>query len=395
MKKVIYLTALGRAYARSGMEAGADILRLVTSLNSASDSLGWKASAVARYERLRIFTPDEGAILRPELAPTGLFARGLKAMKERLDFGGIVRGYAAKLRDYGPELEQADLIHAWDAATVLAFTKRGLTGQKRKPLLFTPEAGFCGPRPPWADAQRRAALAAADSLVLPGAWACAAITDEYGFKGRCYTLPRGVEDIKHLRTGRVRAELGLKETDILICSVGRLSPESGFMSLVEAMRLAVKERPYGLYCAIAGTGPDEAALRSGIEAAGLCARVKLLGFRSDAGELLADAEIFAAPALKTMSDQGVIEAMRAGLAIVLSDAGGNPEALCWGQAGVLVRAGDPAALSSAILKIAGSPKELVYLSARARTFYLKTHSLEALSSGAARVYIKALEEFKK
>jgi glycosyltransferase involved in cell wall biosynthesis len=123
--------------------------------------------------------------------------------------------------------------------------------------------------------------------------------------------------------------------------------------------------------------------------------VKLLGFRHDAGELLADAEIFAAPAIKTMSDQGVIEAMRAGLAIVSSDAGGNPEALGWGQAGVLTRAGDPAALSSALLAIAASPRELVYLSARARDLYTKTHSLAALAAGAACIYGKALEEFKQ
>lgn len=375
------------------MEAGADILRLVTSVNSSVEDLGWKASAVARYERLRIFTPDAGVILRPELAPTGVFARGLKNFKERLDFAGIVRDYASKLGEYGPELEKADLFHAWDAAAVLALVKIKTAALKNKPLLFTPEAAFCAPRPPWLDAQRRAALAASDALVLPGAWACAAIADEYGSNRKCFMLPRGVEDFKYLRSGRIRAELGLKETDILVCSVGRLSPESGLMFLVEAMALAVKERPEGLYCAIAGTGPEEGALRTRIEELGLVGRVKLLGFREDAGELLADSEIFAAPALKTMSDQGVIEAMRAGLAIVSSDAGGNPEALGWGQAGLMVRAGDPAAFASALLA-AASPKELVYLSDRARTFYVKTHSLRALACGAAHVYGKALEEFK-
>ncbi|MBI5744911.1 MAG: asparagine synthase (glutamine-hydrolyzing) [Elusimicrobia bacterium] len=120
-------------------------------------------------------------------------------------------------------------------------------------------------------------------------------------------------------------------------------------------------------------------------------RVKLLGFRQDVGELLADSEIFVAPAVKTMSDQGVIEAMRAGLAIISADAGGNPEALNWGQAGKLVPAGDAVALASALSSLAGSPRDLISLAARAREFYTKTHSLPALAAGAARIYHSVLK----
>ncbi|OGR63576.1 MAG: hypothetical protein A2X31_05160 [Elusimicrobia bacterium GWB2_63_22] len=391
MKKIVYLTALGKAYARSGMEAGADVLRLVTSVNSASGDIGWKASVVARYERPRIFTPEREAMLRPELAPTGFFARGLRDLKARLDFGGIVKTYAAKLEEYGPELEQADLVHAWDTPAALAFARFFSDAVVRKKLLFTPEAVFCAPGPAWLGVQRGLALKSADALVLPGAWACAGIADVYGYKRKCFTLPRGIEDFKHLRSGRVRAELGLKETDILVCAVGRLSPESGFMALIEAMAIVLGQRPDGLSCAIAGSGPQEAALRARIEELGLGSRIRLLGFRQDAGELLADAEIYAAPAVKPMSDQGVIEAMRAGLAIISSDAGGNPEALGWGQGGALVPAGDPNGLAAKILEIASNPRELVYLSARARDFYVKTHSLGALASGAAKIYDKVIE----
>jgi glycosyltransferase involved in cell wall biosynthesis len=388
MRKVIYLTALGKAYAHSGMEAGADILRLVTSLNAASEELGWKALAVARYEKPRIFTPERGGLPAPEYAPTSGFRRGLKDFRERLDMGGIVRDYAAKLEEYAPELERADLIHAWDTPAVVAFQKFSEDWLVKKPLLFTPEAGFCSPRPHWLDTQRRLVLDSVAGLVLPGAWAVAAVSDEYGYKGNCFTLPRGVEDFKHLRRGRIRAELGLGGRDILACAVGRASRESGFMTLLDAMSMLVKSGNMSIYCAIAGGGPEEAALRARVGELGLESRVKLLGFRQDAGELLADSEIFVAPALKTMSDQGVIEAMRAGLAIISADAGGNPEALSWGQAGKLVKAGDAVALASALSSLAGSPRDLIYLSARAREFYTKTHSLTALAAGAAHIYSK-------
>jgi glycosyltransferase involved in cell wall biosynthesis len=388
MKRVIYLTALGRAYAHAGMESGADILRLVTSVNSVSDSQGWKASAVARYERPRIFTPDRGAARSPALPPAGLFSRNFRALVERLGFSAVVRAYASKLEEYGPELEQADLFHAWDAAAVLGL-KKFFGGAVHKPLLFTPETGFCGPRAVWLDFVRHTALEAASALVLPGAWACAAVKDEYGYGGKCLTLPRALEDFKYLRGGRVRAELGLKETDILVSSFGSLLPEKGFGLLIDAMREGVKKMPQGLFCAIAGAGPEETALKARINSAGLGSRVKLLGFREDAGELLADSEIFVAPSLETFSDQGLIEAMRAGLAIIATGAGANPETLGWGQAGALVPAKDPAALAAKITEIASNPRELVHLSARARDFYLKNHSMRALAAGAIHLYNKA------
>lgn len=388
MKKVIYLTALGRAYARSGMEAGADVLRLVTAVNARRDELGWNAAAVARYERPRIFTPERG--LSPAEPPPGLFSRGFRALVERLGFNGIVRSYASKLEEYGPELEGANLFHAWDAAAVLALVKF-FGGRPHKPLLFTPEAGYCGVRPPWLDFARHSALENCSALVLPGAWACAGVKDAFGYAGKCFLLPRALEDFKYLRRGRIRAELGLKDTDILVCSFGSLLPEKSFGLLVAAMAEAVKIMPERLYCAIAGAGPELELLNAAVRAAGLEGRVKLLGFREDAGELLADAEIFAAPSHENFSDQGLLEAMRAGLAIVAPEAGPNPETLGWGRAGALVPAQSAAALGRKIAEIAANPRELVHLSARARDFYVKNHSLKALAGGAAHIYAKALE----
>ncbi|HBB67272.1 MAG TPA: hypothetical protein DCZ93_08220 [Elusimicrobia bacterium] len=386
MKNVVYLTALGRAYARSGLEAGADILRLVTAVNAASDALGWTASAVARYERPRIFTAAVEAMPAAVHAPTGLFARGLSGLKARLDLAGIVRAYKAKLQEYTDELETADMFHAWDAAAVLALKGLDSPAIKAKPLLFTPEAGYSGARPKWLDGLRREALSQAAALVLSGECACAELEAEYRHGKKCFTLPRGLEDFKYLRKSRIRAELGAKDRDTLVCSFGRLEPEKGFAVLIDAMALAVKKMPDSVYCAIAGAGPDEQPLKERIRKAGLESRVKLLGFRRDAGDLLADAEIFVSPAVRTVSDQGLLEAMRAGLAIIASDAGCNPESLGWGQAGLLVPPGNPAALAAAILSVASSPKELVYLSARSREHYTKHHTLKATAAAAAGLY---------
>lgn len=391
MKKVVYLAALGRAYARAGLEAWPDILSLAGSVNSSSGALGWKASVVARPAELRVFTSTGEAMPAPELAPSWMFARGLKDLKGRLDLNGRIRSYRRELEEAAGELGTADIFHAWDTASVLALRGLDIPVLRSKPLLFTPEPGDSSSGPSWLCSLRRAALKTSDALVLPGNWACSELAAGDKDPGKYLILPRGLEDTKPLRKGRIRFGLGAKGKDIVVCSFGRLAPENGFEVLIDAMVLAVRKMPENLFCAIAGAGPEEQRLKQRIRKAGLEARVKLIGFRQDAGELLADSDIFAAPSAGTVPDHGLLEAMRAGIAITASDGGGNSEAIGWGQAGALVPPGNPEALARSITNIASDPAELGYLSVRARAYFVKHHTLKALAASAAGLYNKTLE----
>ena len=69
-------------------------------------------------------------------------------------------------------------------------------------------------------------------------------------------------------------------------AIGRLVPAKGFDLLIAAW----KEVNASLW--IAGDGPDAQSLQQQIEAAGLSARIKLLGFRSDIPELLRQSDVF-------------------------------------------------------------------------------------------------------
>ncbi|MEL6344124.1 MAG: glycosyltransferase family 4 protein [Myxococcota bacterium] len=74
--------------------------------------------------------------------------------------------------------------------------------------------------------------------------------------------------------------------------------------------------------------------------------VRWLGRRDDIPALLAAAQVFVHPSVEEGMGQAVVEAMLAGVPVVVSDAGGLPEVV--GDAGIIVPKSDPTALAAGI-----------------------------------------------
>jgi glycosyltransferase involved in cell wall biosynthesis len=77
---------------------------------------------------------------------------------------------------------------------------------------------------------------------------------------------------------------------------------------------------------------QDEGFQSLLEELGISARVKLLGWRTDAAELMADADVLAMPSLDEGVPNAAQEAMVIGVPVIASRAGGLPEILN-GQAG--------------------------------------------------------------
>ena len=129
--------------------------------------------------------------------------------------------------------------------------------------------------------------------------------------------------------------------------VGRLAPEKGVALLLDAWR-GLEGAPS---LTIAGSGPDEAALR---ERARGIPGVRFLGevARERVPELLAGAAFAVAPSLwYEVFPVSVAEAMAAGRAVVASDAGAMAELVEPAANGLLFRSGDAASLASACRRL--------------------------------------------
>lgn len=130
----------------------------------------------------------------------------------------------------------------------------------------------------------------------------------------------------------------------------------------------------GLDIGVAGEGP--------LRYPGL----RYLGFRDDVAALLAAADVFVHPSIEEGLGQAVIEAMLAGVPVVASDAGGLPELV--GDAGILVRRGDPDALARGIARaLAGDHPSVEAARARASTLF----SVDRMVEGTLRAYEDTLK----
>lgn len=179
-----------------------------------------------------------------------------------------------------------------------------------------------------------------------------------------------------------RAELGVDDGEVVALFLGELERRKGPLDAVAAA-YAVRASGAPLVLLVAGDGP----LRREIEAAAGPA-VRPIGFRDDVPLLLAVADAFVLPSAREGLSFAVLEAMRAGLAMVVADGVGNPEAV--GDAGIVVPYGDRAALTTALGRIARDGELRACLGAAARDRVAREFTVEQLLDGVTAGYARAL-----
>ena len=150
----------------------------------------------------------------------------------------------------------------------------------------------------------------------------------------------------------VRTSLGVEENDVVVLSLGRLSPEKGHAVLVDAIGLLHAREPFlPVRLVLVGEGVERARLERSAREVGIDAMTTFAGWRKDAAACLGAADIFALPSHREGLPLAVLEAMAARRAIVASRVGGIPAALDHGAAGVMVPPGDARALASSIERL--------------------------------------------
>lgn len=171
-----------------------------------------------------------------------------------------------------------------------------------------------------ADTAMRAGIASSDKLSL---------------------IPNGVSLRPH---DRIRARMELERAGVpggatVIVSVANFYPTKNLPSLVRAFRAAAKNDPL-LHLVLIGDGTE----RPLVEAAGQDdARVHLLGYRSDARDLLDGCDLFVLPSSKEGLPFALLEAMEASLPCLATNVGGIPAIIKNNLNGWLVKPDDLAA----------------------------------------------------
>ncbi len=179
-----------------------------------------------------------------------------------------------------------------------------------------------------------------------------------------------------------RADLGLREGELGVLFLGELEQRKRPLDAIAATERA-RARGAPVVLLVAGDGPQTDAVRARAGDG-----VRPLGFRTDVAALFAGADVLVMPSEREGLSFAVLEAMGAGLAPVVSDGAGNPEAI--GTAGVVVGLGDIDALASVLARLAASAPELQALGAAARARVANELTADALRAGVAAAYSEAL-----
>jgi glycosyltransferase involved in cell wall biosynthesis len=137
----------------------------------------------------------------------------------------------------------------------------------------------------------------------------------------------------------------------VVLAVGRLAPQKGFGTLLDAASRWRDMAPEPVLV-IVGEGPLEADLKR--QAAALRLDARFAGQRDDVPALLAAAAVFVLPSVWEGQPLILQEALRAGVPVVATRVGGTPE-LTGEDAALLVPPGDPERLAAAVRAVLADP----------------------------------------
>ncbi len=145
------------------------------------------------------------------------------------------------------------------------------------------------------------------------------------------------------------------EDPVILCGIGRLHPQKGFDLLVQALA-PLRDHPVNWQCWLVGDGAEKTMLENSIFELGLQDQIKLLGWRDDIPELLAQADMFVMPSRFEGYPYVLLEAMASGLPVIASKVGGVEEIITDHVDGILVAAQDVQALAGEIARLLNEPQ---------------------------------------
>jgi len=151
----------------------------------------------------------------------------------------------------------------------------------------------------------------------------------------------------------MRASLGISERALVFVIVANLIPYKGHSDLIKAFSLITDQLPAEWVCLCVGRDDGIGmALQVQAEQQGVAHNIRFMGSRQDVAEVLCAADIGILCSHEEGFSNAVIEGMAVGLPMVVSDVGGNGEAVVHEGTGFVVPPRDPQALAQALLELA-------------------------------------------
>jgi glycosyltransferase involved in cell wall biosynthesis len=365
--KVLHVISSGGMY---GAEA------VILQLSAAMDSEQTGSSHIATFAHAgrpnpALYEAACSADLHAELLPC----------KGQIDFKvpGALRDLAARVC--------ADVIHAHgykaDIYTYAAFRGR----QVRPALVSTCHTWYDNDIAVRAyGAADRWVLRHFDEVVSVSAEVLKRLLDAGVPPDRLHIVRNGIQvgpDLRGTLTSATEAE------SLRVGLVGRLAPEKGVDVFLRAASL-VSKKGSGVKFAVAGEGPDRAALHALLVELGLQDHVELRGQVRDMEEFYSSLDLLVSSSRQEGLPMALLEGMATGLAVVATQVGEVPKVVQDGITGILVPPDAPEQLACAIESFVGDAEKRSRFGQAGRRRVLEEFSAARMTAEYKEIYNRAL-----
>lgn len=261
----------------------------------------------------------------------------------------------------------------------------------------------------WTHAQRaveRLACRLADCTVVNAEVIRRRLLGEGWTDDRIAVIPNGVDvarfDKHGIPSGLCR-ELGLPPSVPIVGVVARLAPSKGLEVFLDAARIVADRFPDARFLIVGdeptlGTehlpagGPYRQKLELRARRLGLADRVIFTGFRLDVPDVLAGLDVSVLPSVTGEGlPNSVLEAMAAGLPVVVTDSGGTSEAIANGTTGFMVPPGDASALARPVIELLADASLRARMGEAGQRRAATLYSLERMAHEMEALYARLIE----
>jgi glycosyltransferase involved in cell wall biosynthesis len=185
----------------------------------------------------------------------------------------------------------------------------------------------------------------------------------------------------------IRSSMGIDDRTLIYIIVANLIPYKGHLDLITALGIANEQigQPWKLLV----VGRDDGAgsdIRELAKKLNIDGKLTCLGMRTDVTQLLSASDVALLCSHQEGFSNSILEAMAAGLPMIVTSVGGNAEAVVDGETGLVVPPRDPQALAAAIIRLARDPELRERFGRAARERVVSQFSLDACVTKYSALY---------
>jgi glycosyltransferase involved in cell wall biosynthesis len=198
--------------------------------------------------------------------------------------------------------------------------------------------------------------------------------------GQIRVIPNGVgprRPVSQDERLRLRESIAAGAGSVVIGSVGRLEPVKGYLIAVETLQRLVASG-HDARLLVIGEGVERAAILERASRLGVGGRVHLPGVNTDPDPWLAAMDIYLCSSDSEGLSRAVLEAMSAGLPLVVTDVGDHARVVGRNaRCGLVVPRRDVDSLAAALMELVGSRDRRIAMGRRAKIRQRRDYDLRA------------------